>query len=67
MIHVSTRLSLYTNVLTVLRALLGARVSGETSVSLQAGQMKSFSRRCSRIPTRDKKQTIPAKERITSL
>lgn len=38
------------NVLTVLRALLGARVSGETSVWLHMGQVKSFSNRCSRIP-----------------
>ena len=40
----------YVNVLTVLRALLGARVSGETSVWLHMGQVKSFSNRCSRIP-----------------
>ncbi len=34
-------------VLTVLSALLGASLSGDTSVALHAGQVKSFSQRCS--------------------
>ena len=42
-----------TPTLTVLRALFGASVSGETSVCLQAGHTNSFSRRCSRMPVRD--------------
>lgn len=45
--------------LTVLTSLFGAKVSGETSSSLQAGQVKSLSRRCSRMPARKTKASKP--------